>query len=215
LWVSSGLLAQCGGKLQRCANLRCHQPDLRVKGFRAIKRAARMTMRIELRPRSEGWKEVEPLFALVYPPHVLATIVWRDVTWAHADQWVLVYEEGPPVSATGMYLRNGLHDGVPAVIGGIGGVMTHPEFRGHGYASAALGHADAQFHSMGIEFSLLFCEPKNFPFYARLGWRVFAGDVIVEQPTGRGPFTVTTPMVQAVGKPAPLAGTIDLCGLPW
>jgi aminoglycoside 2'-N-acetyltransferase I len=172
-------------------------------------------MRVELRGGDETWAIAEPLMELVYPPEIMATIVWRDVTWAHADERVLVYDEEQLVSHAGLYLRQGLHDGSAVRIGGIGGVMTHPAYRIRGFASAALRRADEAFRTRGVDFSLLFCEPKNVAFYGGLGWRVFSGVVIVAQPGGRGPFTVTTAMVRTASKPAPSDGTIDLCGLPW
>ena len=172
-------------------------------------------MRLAMLPGEAGWTELQPLSALVYPPEVMATIVWRDVTWAHAAWWVLVYREDRLVASAGLHLREARHDGARVRIGGIGGVMTHPAERRRGFATAALQRAHDVFAEQGAQFSLLFCEPKNIAFYTHLGWRVFPGDVIVEQPTGRAPFSIMTAMVQAVGKPAPLAGTIDLCGLPW
>lgn len=121
-------------------------------------------MRLEMRAGDEGWTEIEPLFARVYPPDVLATIVWRGVTWAHADRWVLVYVEERLVSAVGMYWRDGLQDDAPVRLGGIGGVMTHPEDRGRGCASAALRHAHGLFRDDGIDFSLLFARRRTSAF---------------------------------------------------
>jgi aminoglycoside 2'-N-acetyltransferase I len=171
---------------------------------------------VAVRPREEGWQEVRPLAALVYPPAVLATIVWRDVKWAEADYWVLVRDRDRRLlSAVGMYLRNGRHDEAAVRLGGIGGVMTHPDHRGRGHASAALRHADALFREHGVDFGLLVCEAKCVAFYGRLDWRVFPGAVIVEQPRWRGPFMIMSALVKAVNQPAPTRGTIDLCGLPW
>jgi aminoglycoside 2'-N-acetyltransferase I len=172
-------------------------------------------MRVELGGGDETWAIAEPLSELVYPPEIMATIVWRDVTWAHADERVLVYDEERLVSHAGLYLRQALHDGSAMRIGGIGGVMTHPAYRARGFASAALRRAEQSFRAHGVDFALLFCEPKNFAFYGGLGWRVFPGEVIVEQPDGQGPFTIMAAMVRDMSKPAPSRGKIDLCGLPW
>jgi aminoglycoside 2'-N-acetyltransferase I len=172
-------------------------------------------MRVELRGGDETWAIAEPLMELVYPPDIMATIVWRDVTWAHAAERVLVCDEERLVSHAGLYLRHGLHDGSAVRIGGIGGVVTHPAYRARGFASAALHRAEDAFRAHGVDFTLLFCEPKNFAFYGSLGWRVFPGEVIVEQPGGRGPFTIMSAMVRDLRKPAPAGGMIDLCGLPW
>lgn len=172
-------------------------------------------MRVEVWPGDTGWNEMAPLVALVYPPDILATIVWRDVTWAHADRRVLVYEGERLVSTVSIYFRNGLLGAASIRIGGIGGVMTHPAHRGCGFASAAMRRADLLFQEDGSAFSVLFCEPKNFAFYRRLGWQIFAGDVMVDQPGGRMKFTVMTPMMRGVTHPSPIGGVVDLCGLPW
>jgi hypothetical protein len=47
----------------------------------------------------------------------------------------------------------------------------------------------------GADFALLVCEPHNFGFYRRLGWRQFIGDLFAEQPEGRVRFDVMTPFV--------------------
>lgn len=172
-------------------------------------------MQIDVRPGDDGWREVEPLMAAVYPPEILATIVWRDVTWAEADHWVLVREEERLIATVGVYWRNGLHDGSPVRLGGIGGVATHPAHRARGHASAALQRAQQLFGEAHIDFGLLCCEPETIAFYAARSWQVFGGELFVEQPGGRQRFTVITPMVRAARRAAPTAGAIDLCGLPW
>jgi aminoglycoside 2'-N-acetyltransferase I len=172
-------------------------------------------MHLDIRDGDESWREVEPLHDLVYPPEILATIVWRDVTWAHAQRRVLVTEDGTLVAAVGLYFRDGRHDGEATQIGGIGGVVTHPQHRRRGFASAAMRRAAAAFAEAGVDFGLLFCEAYNIAFYAGLGWQASPGPVIVEQPGSVGPFTIMTPMARGIAAPAPARGTIDLQGLPW
>jgi aminoglycoside 2'-N-acetyltransferase I len=174
-----------------------------------------MTVAIEIRPGDASWSETQPLVVLVYPPEVVAAIVWRDVTWAHATSRLLVREGGQLVSVVGLYPRQARHDGEQVLVGGIGGVMTHPEHRRRGFAGIAMHQARRLFAEQGVDFALLFCEPKNIPFYGALGWSIFPGQVIVEQPAGRAPFTLMTAMVLGLVRPAPATGVIDLCGLPW
>jgi aminoglycoside 2'-N-acetyltransferase I len=174
-----------------------------------------MSLRIEVRPGDDSWRDIQPLFALVYPPEILAGLVWRDVTWANADSRVLVYEGERLVSAVGLYRREGRHDGMPVRLGGVGGVMTLPKHRRHGFASAGMHHARRLFAEARIDFGLLFCEPKNIAFYGQRGWSVFPEPVVVEQPARRGPFTLMTAMVLGLARATPTAGMIDLCGLPW
>ena len=67
----------------------------------------------------------------------------------------------------------------------------------------------------GVDFGLLFCEPRHAPLCKQLGWRLFEGEVFVEQPRqGRVRFSVTDPFVFDL-KIALRAGILDLCGLPW
>jgi aminoglycoside 2'-N-acetyltransferase I len=174
-----------------------------------------MSMRIEIRPGDDSWREIQPLVELVYPPEVLATIVWRDVAWAHAHRRMLVYDRQQLVSAVGLFPRRGRHDGERVHIGGIGGVMTHPEHRRRGFAGAAMRRARGLFATEGMDFALLFCEPENIGFYGALGWCLFPGGVIADQPAGCGPFTLMRAMVLGLARAAPACWVIDLCGLPW
>ena len=104
---------------------------------------------------------------------------------------------------------------VALLIGGIGGVSTHPDARRKGYASVALNAAVQTLRDrQDAQFGLLFCEPHNAPFYRARNWQAFTGEVYVEQPEGRVLFTAMAPFVFDL-KRAPRRGTIDLCGLPW
>jgi aminoglycoside 2'-N-acetyltransferase I len=154
-----------------------------------------------------SWPEVTPLAAEVYPPHILATLPWRDIVFAHADWRVLIRNgEGKLIAHVGIFLRTARVHGSPRQIAGIGGVMTHPRFRRQGFAGAALREAR----------SFLLSEPRLVPFYARLECRSFAGPVFVEQPgSGSTNFTTMGAMVLDLAERAPAEGTIDLCGLPW
>jgi aminoglycoside 2'-N-acetyltransferase I len=172
-------------------------------------------MRIELVDGDGSWKYVEPLENLVYPPEVVAKLVWRDVQWAHADKRVLVWHGERLICHVGIYLRAGLHDGVPVSIAGIGGVQTHPDRRREGIAGRALGRAsDFMRDDHASDFGLLFCEPHNDGFYRHLGWEKFDGVVLAEQHAVSAPFTLMGTHVLK-GRILPRSGTIDLCGLPW
>ena len=124
--------------------------------------------------------------------------------------------DGEVISHVGLVVRAGSVDGAPVTIGGVGGVKTHPRAEGRGYASAALRHAASilreEHHAA---FSLLVCLDHLLPFYRRLGWEVFDGRLLVDQPTGRAVFTVNRPMVLSGQSAAPRGGTIDLQGPPW
>jgi aminoglycoside 2'-N-acetyltransferase I len=171
-------------------------------------------MRIEIVDGEEGWALVEALDHEVYPPEVMEVVPWRDVTWAHADKRIVVWDDEAVRCHVGVFWREGSFDGVPARMAGIGGVMTSSRVRRQGYANEAMRRAAMLMKTEGIDFGLLFCEPHNEHFYEKLGWSVFDGDVWTEQPTGRVRFDMMHAMILPL-RSAPERGTIDLCGLPW
>jgi GNAT superfamily N-acetyltransferase len=193
-------------------------------GFANLVRRISLTMamqrtvpvRLEERDGLESQGDVAPLRAAVYPPEVLATIVWRRVVSAHATRRILVYDDAALVAAAGMHFREARVDGVATNIAGIGGVMTLPSAQRRGFGRAAMLAAQESIeHGKRSAFGLLFCELKNIGFYQPMGWRVFNGTVIVEQPGAVGPYQVMPTLVRSLASAAPAEGTIDLCGLPW
>jgi aminoglycoside 2'-N-acetyltransferase I len=178
-------------------------------------------MRLDLKPvteLSDGERDaLKALTAAVYPPEVLATSPGRAFQWAPAQWSVLVWTvEDRLIAHVGIVTRKGTLDGVPVKIGGIGGVKTHPQAQGRGYASTALRRAAIALHDdHHVAFSLLVCQAHLLPFYGRLGWLLFPGRLIVEQPGGPIVFTINRPMVLPGLRPAPQEGVIDLRGFPW
>jgi hypothetical protein len=171
-------------------------------------------MQIEVLDGDAGWPVVEPLDREVYPPEVMATVPWRDVTWAHADKRIIVRDGQGVRCHVGLFWRTGTFNDRPVRMVGIGGVMTSGNARRRGYAGSAMGEARRLMETNGIDFGLLFCEAHSERFYGNLGWAVFDGDVWTEQPEGRVRFD----MMRALCLPlrvAPERGVIDLCGLPW
>ena len=161
-------------------------------------------------------KALQQLRAAVYPPEVIATLPGRFFTWASPQWSVLVWEQEELVSRVGLLVRDVLQDGRPKRIGGIGGVMTHPSKQGQGLASHALRAATERFDTeLGVAYALLFCRPHLVPFYSRLDWKPFQGQLYVEQPQGKIEFSANGAMVLDGTERAPLAGSLDLNGLPW
>ena len=173
-----------------------------------------MISRIEVVDGDAGWALAEPLDRECYPPEAMATVVWRDVTWAHADKRVVVHGESGIVCHVGIYFRDGTLDGASVRIAGIGGVMTSPRVRRTGHAGNAMRRASDVMREHEIDFGLLFCEPHNVPFYEHLGWRIFPGEVYCEQPSGHIRFDMMHAMVLPL-RLSPEGRVIDLCGLPW
>jgi aminoglycoside 2'-N-acetyltransferase I len=178
-------------------------------------------MRLDLKPVTEiSARERDALKALtaaVYPPEVLATRPGRYLQWAPPQWSVLVWsEEDRLIAHVGIVTREGTLDEVPVKIGGIGGVKTHPQAQGRGYASAALCRAATALQDdHHVAFSLLVCQEHLLPFYGRLGWLPFPGRLVVEQLHGPIVFTINRSMVLPGLHPAPQEGVIDLRGFPW
>ena len=156
------------------------------------------------------------LRAAVYPPEVLATLPGTQFEWASPQWSVLAWDQDELVSRVGLITREVLSNGETKFIGGIGGVMTHPERQGKGYASHALREASKIFDSeLKVAFALLFCRPHLIEFYKRFQWKPFDGQVFVEQPQGKIEFSANGVMLLDVKEQAPLNGILDLNGLPW
>ena len=66
-----------------------------------------------------------------------------------------------------------------------------------------------------VDFGLLVCEPGPVPFYQRLGWRRFPGELLVTQRQATVPFTFNLVMATPIRLQEPLTGAIDLLGPPW
>lgn len=170
---------------------------------------------IEVLPEG-GWNKVVHIHPLVYPPENPVTRVWAGVQWADADYRFVLSHEGEAVSHVALHIRQGLANGRPVRIAGIGGVMTHPAVQGNGHAQRLLRAALDQAAERRADFCLLVCEDKNVGFYEKQGWRVFPGTMIHQQQGGRSlPWTLSKVMVRDQGRRAPRGGMIDLQGLPW
>ena len=178
-------------------------------------------MRWELRrvaDRTAGEQAALRTLALaVYPPEVAAAWPGRAIEWA-PHQWGVVGwdAEGAALCYVGVVLRDARWDDRAVRVGGIGGVKTHPASRGRGFATTAIQRALAFFREQGdVDFGLLVCEPGLVPFYERLGWRRFTGEVLVIQRQATVPFTFNLVMTTPIRLQESLTGPIDLRGLPW
>jgi GNAT superfamily N-acetyltransferase len=153
----------------------------------------------------------------VYPPDTSSTWPGRGIEWAVPQWCVLAWDvSGEALCHVGIILRQGKWNERAVKMAGIGGVKTHPAFRGQGLASAAIHQALDFFRQQGdVDFGLLVCDPSLFPFYERLGWQRFTGTLLVTQKQETVPFTFNLPMTIAIGLQEPLTGIIDLMGPPW
>lgn len=159
---------------------------------------------------------VRALSTAVYPPTAAADWPGRGREWSVAEWCVRLYaRDGVLVSYVGIVVRDALHDGRVRTVGGIGGVKTHPAARGRGHAARAIARAVAFLHERGVAFAVLVCQPTLVPYYEHLGWRPFAGRLLVRQHGALEEFTFNRVMTRAITAVAPETGTIDLLGPPW
>ena len=52
-----------------------------------------MSIEIEVLNGDASWPQAKPLYDAVWPPHVVATLPWADIIFAHADLRVLVLDD--------------------------------------------------------------------------------------------------------------------------
>jgi GNAT superfamily N-acetyltransferase len=178
-------------------------------------------MRWELRRVADLTGDVQmalrTLSLAVYPPETAAAWPGRAIVWAAHQLCVVGWDaEGVAICHVGVVLRDARCDNRSVKVGGIGGVKTHPASRGQGLATTAIQRVLDFFREQGdVDFGLLVCEPGLVPFYERLGWHRFPGDLLVAQRQATVPFTFNLTMTTPVRLQEPLAGTIDLMGPPW
>lgn len=139
----------------------------------------------------------------------------RTYAWSEPDWHVIGYEDGQRVCHIDITERTAIAGGHPVRLGGVGGVMTIPEYRGRGIASAALKRAGAFLHdSLVVEFGLLTCDPSMTPFYHKLGWQVVDAPLVYDQPGGKVDLEGAVMILPCRDRAWP-PGPIDLCGYPW
>jgi aminoglycoside 2'-N-acetyltransferase I len=166
----------------------------------------------------EFQRQRQRLREAVYPPGEGSDEPPLGLTWSKPELSVVVriQEDGDILGHAGVLTRDGLLDGERVLIGGIGGVQTHPEFRHRGLGRAVMTRAaDLLRDEFSVAFSLLVCPDEAREFYRRLGWIDFDGTLWIEQPDGRKEFSGNNVMVLSGRRRAPRSGTIDLLGSPW
>ena len=166
---------------------------------------------------SEMQKEsLKQLRLAVYPAAILTTMIGKQYVLAPPQWSILVWDEGELVSRVGLLTREIISNGEIKMIGGIGGVMTHPERQSKGIASDAMLEAARLFkEEFKVSYVLLFCTSRLVEFYKRLNWKPFQGIIYVEQLKGKTEYSVNKALVLDVWESAPVNGSLDLQGYPW
>ena len=137
------------------------------------------------------------------------------IKWAKPDWAVMVWEDEDMVSNIHIIERTVKVGDEWVKLGGIGNIATKVEWRKRGYASSALKVAqNFLVNPLQVDFGLMIATKEMIPHYERVGWRVVADSLLIDQPEGR--TTLNSPvLVLSVLKQNWPRGPIDLCGLPW
>ncbi len=135
--------------------------------------------------------------------------------WAPQHWHVLVHCGGELACHAGITEHKALAGGVTVKVGGIGGVVTPPQWRGRGLGGRAMRTA-AEFvhHELRADFGLLLCSQGLVAYYEKLGWQLVQGPVEFDQPSGKVVWEEETMVLPCRRKEWP-PGIIDLCGPPW
>jgi predicted acetyltransferase len=135
--------------------------------------------------------------------------------WANADWTVMVWEDEDLVTNVHIVERTAMVRSQPVKLGGIGNVATKVEWRKRGYASSALKKAqDFLLDPLKVDFGMMIATEPMIPRYVKLGWKVVAKSMWIEQPDGRTRLNYPV-MVLPVCQQVWPEGEIDLCGLPF
>jgi GNAT superfamily N-acetyltransferase len=138
------------------------------------------------------------------------TTVWSSVDW-HILLWI----GNQLVSHAEIVEREISVRGEKISVGGIGGVVTRPQWRHRGLASTAMEVAQSYFcGELNLDFGLLMCDENVVSFYEKLGWKVVKGPLVYQQPTGKFEFDDIVMTYRCGGKMWP-DGHIDIQGPPW
>jgi GNAT superfamily N-acetyltransferase len=100
-------------------------------------------------------------------------------------------------------------------VGGICGVVTVPEYKSRGIATALLNESVGFIKKrLSLPFALLTCNLRLEAFYERLRWKTVNGPTVFTQPDGVRTCKGLTMVVECGPRLWP-EGPIDLRGLPW
>ncbi len=135
--------------------------------------------------------------------------------WTPAEWYAAAYLDGRLAGSLTIVTREVSAGGAPVRVAGIGNVVTRPEYRRRGVASAMMrAAAELMRTRLEVEFGLLICRPAVAPVYAKAGWTRVEGPTRFRQASGMTTYPFDTMVLKLTAREWP-SGPIDLCGLPW
>jgi GNAT superfamily N-acetyltransferase len=140
-----------------------------------------------------------------------------NLTWEPKTCFFPVHVGGALVANAALVWRTvTVGDGGQRIpVAGLGSVVTRPEARGRGHATAAITAALAfARREWGVEFAMLFCRPELVPFYERIDFASLPPPILIDQPGGKIASPTRVLVRPLASRPWP-PGPIDVNGPPW
>jgi GNAT superfamily N-acetyltransferase len=102
------------------------------------------------------------------------------------------------------------------IVGGVGGVATHPGWRRRGFARLLMDKAEEYLrrNSCDYEFGMLFCDKKMVPYYGKGSWVQIENPIYITWKKERKISNEVCMILQLSDKEWP-QGEVDTQGPPW
>ena len=138
-----------------------------------------------------------------------------SMEWDSPEIHFVAYIEDQPVSHVGLLRRTVRVGEAEVVVGGIGGVCTHPDFLRRGYARTLMQAAKEYMQQDGgFAFGMLFCHVRRITLYEALGYFTVDAPLWMTQHGEPKMYHSPKMVLPLTSSPWP-AGEIDIQGFPW
>jgi aminoglycoside 2'-N-acetyltransferase I len=127
----------------------------------------------------------------------MAPEITRDISRATHDQTMrpvtmVLVVDGVVVASLDVLSKEIVHAGERYEASGLSWVVTGPEYRGRGYGQHLVAAARDHVEASGADLGLFTCDTPLQPFYARAGWELLPGTVLIGG-TADDPFASDQP----------------------
>jgi len=145
--------------------------------------------------------------------------IWQaahlGLTWRPKTEHIVQYVGGVMAAKVSLLKHCVLVEGQEVWVGGVGGVLTMPEFQGRGYAAELLHYTSGYLRDqLKVPFGLLFCRDALAPLYRRFRWQIIEDSVTIQQPAGAILMPLHT-MSLSCGTIEWPKGKVNLNSEPW
>ena len=137
-----------------------------------------------------------------------------ELMWRPKESHLILYIGDRPVTHCGLITQSINVGDSSFLVGGVGGVVTAPDFQGRGYAHQILQEALTIFALEERPAALLFCREALQPFYHQQNWQLIPDPVWILQSSGLVQFPACT-MVHTLNGFSWPDGPLKIDSLPW